>query len=102
MPVLFELLEQETEPAARAVWGPFIFVFIHPYGRQRKNGALPDEYNAGFRRLSLDGDTGRKPQTIYAGIGTSRRPTEYTTFTALIARLANDRMHGKTTAELPG
>jgi hypothetical protein len=31
MPVLFELLEQESEPFVRAVLGHFIFVFIHPY-----------------------------------------------------------------------
>jgi fido (protein-threonine AMPylation protein) len=31
MPVLFELLSTEPEPAVRAVLGHFIFVFIHPY-----------------------------------------------------------------------
>lgn len=31
MPVLFELLEGETEASVRAVLGHFIFVFIHPY-----------------------------------------------------------------------
>ncbi|UUC46583.1 Fic family protein [Flavobacterium cerinum] len=31
MPVLFELLEEETEASVRAVLGHFIFVFIHPY-----------------------------------------------------------------------
>jgi hypothetical protein len=31
MPVLFELLEQETSPAVRAVLGHFMFVYIHPY-----------------------------------------------------------------------
>jgi Fic/DOC family len=31
MPVLFELLHQETEVSVRAVMGHFIFVFIHPY-----------------------------------------------------------------------
>lgn len=31
MPVLFELLQQETEASVRAVLGHFIFVFIHPY-----------------------------------------------------------------------
>jgi len=32
MPVLFELLTNETEASVRAVLGHFIFVFIHPYG----------------------------------------------------------------------
>ena len=31
MPVLFELLEAETEPQVRAVLGHFLFVYIHPY-----------------------------------------------------------------------
>ena len=31
MPVLFQLLENETSGAVRAVLGHFIFVFIHPY-----------------------------------------------------------------------
>lgn len=31
MPVLFELLSEETEPAVRVVLGHFIFVYIHPY-----------------------------------------------------------------------
>jgi Fic/DOC family protein len=31
MPILFELLEQEREPAVRAVLGHFLFVYIHPY-----------------------------------------------------------------------
>lgn len=31
MPVFFELLKQETDPAVRIVLGHFIFVFIHPF-----------------------------------------------------------------------
>ena len=31
MPVLFELIESEPHPAARAILGHFLFVFIHPY-----------------------------------------------------------------------
>ena len=31
MPVLFELLKEEAEPAVRIVLGHFIFVYIHPY-----------------------------------------------------------------------
>jgi len=30
MPVLFELLEAEPEPQARAVLGHFLFVYVHP------------------------------------------------------------------------
>ena len=31
MPVLFDLLQKETEPSVRVVLGHFIFVYIHPY-----------------------------------------------------------------------
>lgn len=31
MPVFFEMLTQETEPAVRVVLGHFVFVYIHPY-----------------------------------------------------------------------
>jgi Fic family protein len=31
MPVLFELLASEAEPAVRVVLGHFMFVYIHPY-----------------------------------------------------------------------
>lgn len=31
MPVFFDLLTEETEPAVRVVLGHFIFVYIHPY-----------------------------------------------------------------------
>jgi Fic family protein len=31
MPDLFDLLEQESEPAARAVLGHWFFGYIHPY-----------------------------------------------------------------------
>jgi len=31
MPVFFEMLTQEAEPAVRIVLGHFIFVYIHPY-----------------------------------------------------------------------
>jgi len=31
MPVLFDLLRDETEPSVRVVLGHFIFVYIHPY-----------------------------------------------------------------------
>ena len=47
MPVLFELISKEEHPAARAVFGHFLFVYIHAYmdgngrlGRFRMNALL--------------------------------------------------------------
>ena len=31
MPVFFDLLREETEPAVRVILGHFMFVYIHPY-----------------------------------------------------------------------
>ena len=31
MPVLFDLLREEADPAVRVVLGHFVFVYIHPY-----------------------------------------------------------------------
>ena len=31
MPVFFELLAEETDPAVRVVLAHFVFVYIHPY-----------------------------------------------------------------------
>jgi fido (protein-threonine AMPylation protein) len=75
MPALFELLQEEKEPAVRAVLGHFIFVFIHPYmdgnGRISRflmnvmlaSGGFPwtiipvekrDEYMAALEKASVD------------------------------------------------
>lgn len=77
MPVLFELLENESEPSVRAVLGHFIFVFIHPYmdgnGRMGRflmnvmlaSGGYPwtvipvekrDEYMRSLEKASVDQD----------------------------------------------
>jgi hypothetical protein len=77
MPVFFELLEAETEPAVRVALGHFIFVYIHPYidgngrmGRFLMNvmmaaGGYPwtiiplerrDDYMAALESASVDED----------------------------------------------
>jgi hypothetical protein len=77
MPLFFELLKAETEPAARVVLGHFVFVYIHPYsdgngrmGRFLMNammaaGGYPwtivpverrAEYMAALERASVDQD----------------------------------------------
>jgi len=48
LPVLFDLLRKESEPAVRVVLGHFLFVYIHPYGWHRAHGTLPHERDAGL------------------------------------------------------
>ncbi|MFV5700166.1 Fic family protein [Flavobacterium sp. ZT3R17] len=84
MPTLFELLENETSAAVRAVLGHFIFVYIHPYmdgnGRMARflmnvmlaSGGFPwtvipveerDPYMAALESASVRGDI--EPFTIF-------------------------------------
>lgn len=77
MPALFELLQQEEEPAVRVVLGHFMFVYIHPYfdgngriGRFLMNvmlasGGYPwtvipvdrrDDYMVALEAASVEGD----------------------------------------------
>ncbi|MCC9044139.1 Fic family protein [Myroides sp. M-43] len=84
MPTLFELLENETNAAVRAVLGHFIFVYIHPYmdgnGRMARflmnlmlaSGGFPwtiipleerDAYMAALESASVGGNI--EPFTIF-------------------------------------
>ncbi|MFC3559791.1 Fic family protein [Pedobacter jamesrossensis] len=102
MPVLFELLESETEASVRAVLGHFIFVFIHPYmdgngriGRFLLNtmlasGGYPwtvvpvekrDEYMKALEHASVEQDI--------------------SLFSKFIAHLVGETMQGKPVAQLP-
>lgn len=102
MPVLFELLEQETEPAVRAVLGHFIFVFIHPYmdGNGRMGRFLMNVMLAsgGYPWTVIPVESRKQYMKALeqASVQQNIQP-----FAAFLARLVNDRMHGKTTAELP-
>lgn len=103
MPVLFELLEHETEPAVRAILGHFIFVFIHPY--MDGNGRM------GRFLMNVMLASGGYPWTVIPvesrkhymqALEQASVEQNIRTFTDFIAGLVNDRMHGIVTAELPG
>jgi fido (protein-threonine AMPylation protein) len=102
MPILFELIEQESEASVRAVLGHFIFVFIHPYmdgnGRMGRfllnamlaSGGYPwtvipvekrDEYMQALEKASVD-------QNIIP-------------FATFLGYLVNETLKGKAVAELP-
>jgi Fic family protein len=103
MPVLFELLSEEQEPAVRVVLGHFIFVYIHPYfdgnGRMGRflmnvslaSGGYPwtvipverrDDYMAALEGASVHG---------------SIRP-----FTEFLGALVRDNIDGKPGPKVPG
>ena len=57
MPVFFQLLTDEPDPAVRVVLGHFIFVYVHPYmDGNGPNWAIHDESHAGGWWVSVDGD----------------------------------------------
>jgi len=103
LPVFFELLAQETEPAVRVVLGHFVFVYIHPYtdgngriGRFLMNvmlaaGGYPwtvvpverrDAYMAALEAASVRQDIGP--------------------FAHFLARLVEDNLRGKVVAPVRG
>ena len=102
MPVLFDLLREEAEPAVRVVLGHFVFVYIHPYmdgnGRMGRfvmnamlaSGGYPwtivplgrrDDYMAALESASVGQDIGP--------------------FAAFIGGLVEDRLQGKPAAAIP-
>lgn len=102
MPILFELLEEESEASVRAVLGHFVFVFIHPYmdgnGRMGRflmnvmlaSGGYPwtviplekrDEYMQALEKASTE-------QNIAS-------------FSAFLAYLVNEGLKGHAVAHLP-
>ena len=102
MPVLFELLEEETEPSVRTVLGHFIFVFIHPYmdgngriGRFLMNAMLA---SGGYPWTIIPVE--RRDEYMQA-LEQASVGQDITTFTYFLGYLVNERLHGKIVAKLP-
>ncbi|MGX8009059.1 Fic family protein [Mesorhizobium sp. ORM8.1] len=103
MPVFFEMLEAEHDPAVRVVLGHFVFVYIHPY--MDGNGRM------GRFLMNVMMAAGGYPWTV---IPVQRR-TDYMAaleqasvnqnivpFSRFLGELAKQGMSGEPTASLPG
>ncbi|PLK44868.1 Fic family protein [Emticicia sp. TH156] len=95
MPVLFELLEQEPEPAVRAVLGHFIFVFIHPYmdgngrmGRFLMNAMLA---SGGYPWTVIPVE---KRNEYMQSLERASTEQDISAFSSMIAGLVKERMQG--------
>lgn len=102
MPVFFELLETEEDPATRVVLGHFIFVYIHPY--------MDGNGRTGRFLMNVMLASGGYPWTV---IPVERRNAYMTAleaasvnhdiipFTKFIGELVTANMQGKQSASLP-
>ncbi|MEJ2879815.1 Fic family protein [Pedobacter sp. GR22-6] len=102
MPVLFELLESETEPSVRAVMGHFIFVFIHPYmdgngriGRFLMNTMLA---SGGYPWTVVPVE---KREAYMEALEQASTEHDINRFSQFIAHLVSEAMQGKPMAKLP-
>ena len=102
MPVFFDLLRDEADPAVRVVLGHFVFVYIHPY--MDGNGRM------GRFLMNLMMAAGGYPWTVVpvaerpaymaalerASVGEDIEP-----FTELLARLVRKRLAGEPLPDVP-
>nr|WP_295924711.1 Fic family protein [uncultured Dyadobacter sp.] len=102
MPVLFELLQEETHASVRAVLGHFIFVFIHPYmdgngrmGRFLMNAMLA---SGGYPWTVIPFE---KREEYMAALESASVQQDIEPFAQFIGYLLTERLAGKMVARLP-
>lgn len=102
MPLFFELLAEETDPAVRVVLGHFIFVYIHPY--TDGNGRM------GRFLMNLMLGAGGYPWTVVpveqraaymAALEEASVRHDIAPFTDILGELVQAAMDGKQQAKLP-
>ena len=102
MPVLFELLSNETEPPVRVVLGHFFFVYIHPYpdGNGRMGRFLMNIMMAAggypWTVVPLDRRDAYMDALEEASVRQNISP-----FAGFLAQLAEEEMEGTRKATLP-
>lgn len=103
MPVFFELLESEENPAARVVLGHFVFVYIHPYmdGNGRMGRFLMNVMLAGggypWTVVPVESRDEYMAALEQASVGQNIVP-----FSQFLGTLVADAMAGRPAAKIPG
>lgn len=102
MPVFFDLLARETEPAVRVVLGHFVFVYIHPY--RDGNGRM------GRFLMNVMLAAGGYPWTVVplqrrepymAALEQASVGQDIVPFTEFLAKLVKDGQSGRPVATVP-
>ena len=102
MPVLFDLLHEETESSVRIVLGHFIFVYIHPYvdGNGRMGRFLMNTMLASggypWTVIPVEERNEYMAALEEASVGQNIVP-----FAAFLARLVDDGINGKSVPKVP-